>query len=172
MRPAIIISISILFLLYSCETSTKVKQAVYTIKTEVDSVKDFDSIQKTKTTQQESISKQTIPQEIVPVFGYRFVISGDFDGDGKNEKLTEHFYSQLDNKETNKFYEGLTDYDQLVDLTVKKDPVSFISSDNKHIDTLLISSGGQLLGLSYLKNEGDLNGDGTDEVSYVVDWAD
>ena len=35
-----------------------------------------------------------------------------------------------------------------------------------------ISSGGQLLGLSYLKNEGDLNGDGTDEVSYVVNWAD
>jgi hypothetical protein len=37
---------------------------------------------------------------------------------------------------------------------------------------LHISSGGQLLGLSYLKNEGDLNGDGTDEVSYVVNWAD
>ncbi|HTF81568.1 MAG TPA: hypothetical protein VL947_07580 [Cytophagales bacterium] len=40
------------------------------------------------------------------------------------------------------------------------------------MDTLHFASGGQLLGLSYLKNEGDLNGDGNDEVSYVVKWAD
>jgi hypothetical protein len=66
----------------------------------------------------------------------------------------------------------LSDYDQLVSLTVKKEPISFVSSDNRLIDTLRIFSGGQLLGLSYLKNEGDLNGDGTDEVSYVVNWAD
>jgi hypothetical protein len=29
-----------------------------------------------------------------------------------------------------------------------------------------------VLGLSYLKNEGDLNGDGGDEISYVGNWAD
>lgn len=113
-----------------------------------------------------------IPKNIKPVFGYRFVISGDFDGDGKKEKLTEHFISSLDYKETNKFYDSLIDYEQLVDLTVQKEPISFVLSNNNRIDTLQISSGGQLLGVSYLKNEGDLNGDGTDEVSYVVHIAD
>lgn len=107
-----------------------------------------------------------------PVFGYRFIIDGDFDGDGKQEKLIEHFYSLRTNQETNKFYDGLPDYGDLVILTIDKHPFSFITSDNKNIDTLSIWSYGQLLGISYLKNEGDLNGDGTDEVSYVVDWAD
>ncbi|GAB2833196.1 hypothetical protein GCM10027043_38960 [Ferruginibacter profundus] len=125
---------------------------------------------KTKNTTEEIL--KTIPKYIKPVFGYRFIITGDFDGDGKKEKLIEHFFSGVDNKETNKFYDGLSDYDQLVALTVKKEPISFVLSDNKNIDTLNISSTSQLLGLSLLKNEGDLNGDGTDEVSYVINWAD
>ena len=41
-------------------------------------------------------------------------------------KLIEHFVSGIDNKETNKFYEGLTDYEQLIELTVKK--INFICS--------------------------------------------
>ena len=45
----------------------------------------------------ESILK-TIPKDIKPVFGYRFVISGDFDGDGLKEMLVEHYYSQLKTK--------------------------------------------------------------------------
>ena len=113
-----------------------------------------------------------VPQNIDPVLGYRFIISGDFDGDGKKEKLVEHYCSALDDREAPKFYEGLLDYEQLVDRTIAKKPYCFVSSDNKAIDTLPISSEAQSLGLSYLKNEGDLNGDGTDEVSYVVNWAD
>lgn len=108
----------------------------------------------------------------IPVFGYRFIIEGDFDGDGKKEKLTEHFMSGLDKKETNKYYDAVEDYGDMVDMTIKKEPVSYVLSENTAIDTLKIHSGGQLFGISYLKNEGDLNGDGTDEVSYVVDWAD
>ncbi|MEO6630400.1 MAG: hypothetical protein ABIN13_01720, partial [Mucilaginibacter sp.] len=38
--------------------------------------------------------------------------------------------------------------------------------------TLKITTNPQLLGLAYLKNEGDLDGDGGDEVSYVINWAD
>lgn len=119
----------------------------------------------------DSISK-AIPKNIKPVFGYRFKISGDFDGDGNKENLTEHYVSGIDGKETNKLYEGLTAFSQLVELVDRKKPISFVRSDNPRIDTLPISSNGQLLGLSYLKNEGDLNGDGTDEVSYVIDCAD
>jgi len=118
--------------------------------------------------------KQTdaIPKDIKPVFGHRFVITGDFDGDGRTDTLSEHYVSGRDNKETNKFYEGLSDYGQLVELTIEKEPISYCCSNNPLIDTMKIFSGEQLLGLSFLKNEGDLNGDGTDEVSYVVDWAD
>jgi hypothetical protein len=106
-----------------------------------------------------------------PVFGYRFVITGDFDGDGKSEKLVEHYFSALNHQEANKFDE-LADYDQLVDLVYEKNPYLFLSANTPNLDTLHITDEWQHFGLSYLKNEGDLNGDGTDEVSYVVNWAD
>lgn len=106
------------------------------------------------------------PKKMDPVLGN--IISGDFDGDGKKERLVE-YSSGFD---IDSFYDSSTDYDQLVTLTEKKNLYSFVISDNKCIDTLHINSGGEILGLFYLKNEGDLNGDGTDEVSYVIDWAD
>ena len=114
---------------------------------------------------------RSVPINVRPVFGYRFVISGDFDGDGREDTLTEHYISSLDGRETNKFYDNLEDYGQQVALTVHKQPVSFVTSNSKSIDTLLISRDFQLLGLLYLKNEGDLDGDGADELSYVVNWA-
>lgn len=103
--------------------------------------------------------------------GYRFIISGDFDGDGKQEQLTEHYYSAIDHAETNKWYADI-DYEDLVLLTMQKEPYTFLLSDNPRIDTFHISNTTQQLGLSYLKNEGDLNGDGTDEISYVINHAD
>jgi hypothetical protein len=167
MKIPLIIIFSVLTLLFSCDSSTK-KTQDRKIVTIIDTLHQ----DRAKTTNSLEETLKAIPKSIKPVFGYRFIISGDFDGDGKKEKLIEHFFSGLDNCETNKFYDGLSDYGQLVALTVKKETFSFVSSDNNLIDTLHISFGGQLLGLSYLKNEGDLNGDGTDEVSYVVDWAD
>ena len=164
MSTSLIIVFSVLTLLVSCDTLTKKNQ-------DKKAVSHIDSLQHNSSKTKNTVGK-TIHKNLKPVLGYRFIISGDFDGDGKKEKLIEQFFSGIDNKETNKFYESLLDYDQLVALTVKKDPYTFVISDNELIDTLHISSGGQLLGLSYLKNEGDLNGDGTDEVSYVVNWAD
>jgi hypothetical protein len=167
MKTSLIIVFFVMSLFVSCDTSTKKKQDEKTAF-QIDTIQ----VDSSKTTNQLEETLKTIPKNIKPVLVYRFILTGDFDGDGKKEKLIEHFFSGLDNKETNKFYDSLPDYDQLVAFTVKKEPISFVSSDNGLIDTLLISSGGQLLGLSYLKNEGDLNGDGTDEVSYVVNWAD
>jgi hypothetical protein len=167
MRITFTITFSILTLLFSCDVATKKKQGEKNVS-HSDTLKQGSS--KTQSPIEETL--KTIPTNIKPVLGYRFILSGDFDGDGKKEKLIEHFFSRIDNKEANKFYDSLSDYGQLVALTVKKDPFSFVSSDNKLIDTLHISFGGRLLGLSYLKNEGDLNGDGTDEVSYVINWAD
>lgn len=167
MKTPLTITILISTLLFSCDNSTKKtqdeKRVSHVDTLQLDSSKIINPIEETL---------KNIPENIKPVLGYRFILTGDFDGDGKKEKLIEHFYSLLDNKETNKFYDSLSDYNQLVALTEKKEPYSFVSSDNRRIDTLHISTDDQLLGLSYLKNEGDLNGDGTDEVSYVIDWAD
>jgi hypothetical protein len=167
MKTPLTITILISTLLFSCDNSTKKTQ-------EKKRVSHVDTLQLDSSKKRNPIEEtlKNIPKNIKPVLGYRFILSGDFDGDGKKEKLIEHFYSLLDNKETNKFYDSLSNYNQLVALTEKKEPYSFVSSDNRRIDTLHISTDDQLLGLSYLKNEGDLNGDGTDEVSYVIDWAD
>lgn len=167
MKATLIVILSLFNLFFSCDTSTKKNQNKKTVfhihKSQVDSLTTTNQLK-------ETFNKH--PKNIKSVMGYRFIITGDFDGDGKKENIIEHFFSGINNKETNKFYDSLSEEDQLVALTIKKKPISFVSSNNKLIDTLHISSGGQLLGLSYLKNEGDLNGDGTDEVSYVVNWAD
>jgi hypothetical protein len=107
-----------------------------------------------------------------PILGYRFIIEGDFDGDGKKEKLIEHYFSKIDNQESPKYYENMPEYGDFVFLVSEKKPFSFALSDNPKIDTLIISDNPQLLGLAFMKNEGDLNGDGTDEISFVVNWAD
>lgn len=166
LKPVFLL-VTILALFISCDKPIKkppIKKAAakaVTVKKEADTAENYmDKVLK------------TIPKNIKPVLGYRFIVDGDFDGDGKKEKLTEHYFSGLTNKETNKYYDNLPEYDQLVALTMKKEPYSFMLSDNKTIDTLDIAAGAQLFGIAYLKNEGDLNGDGTDEVSYVIDWAD
>jgi len=149
MLIAISVIVSVVFVATSCkQTKSQSQIAMITEEVSSDSVK------------------------IKEVFGYRFVITGDFDGDGKREQLIEHYFSLRDNKETNKFYEGLEDYDDAIELAVEKNTYVFLSSDNSLIDTLRIIKGGQVFGISYLKNEGDIDGDGGDEISYVVDWAD
>ncbi|MEO3403613.1 hypothetical protein AAFN85_06900 [Mucilaginibacter sp. CAU 1740] len=111
----------------------------------------------------------TVTKKPRPVFGYRFVISGDFDGDGKPEKLIERFHDGITDKETNKFYEA--DYDYSHNMAFKRKTHSFLECDKPSVNRLEINSGGSF-GLLYLKNEGDLNGDGNDEVSYVTNNAD
>jgi hypothetical protein len=114
----------------------------------------------------------TVPKETKPVAGYRFAVQGDFNGDGLTETLTEHYTSGPGQPETNKFYDSLVNIDQLIALTARKQAFSFVSCSNGKIDTLQICSGRRHFGLSLLNNEGDLNGDGSDEISYVVNWAD
>lgn len=131
-----------------------------------------DSTQKSVDNIPPDLRDKTLIAQLTTVFGYRFIVEGDFNGDGKQEKLVEHYFDSLTGKESNKFYENIS-YDQLVEITAKyKAPECFLTSTDERIDTFWIAAYGQLLGLSYLKNEGDLNGDGTDEISYVVNNAD
>jgi hypothetical protein len=137
----------------------------------------FGCLQTSKKTQHKTSivqKKHPIQQsnKLVPVFGYRFKIVGNFAGKNSHDTLTEHYISTIDHKETNKFYDGLS-YDSLVVITEKKKPAIILTSNNKVIKDFVISAVPQL-GLAYLKNEGDLNGDGTDEISYVInrpDWS-
>ncbi len=154
MKVRLIVIILVLNLLFSCDNAIKKSRSRNAVS--------------------ETLKKETAKSnnQLEPLLGYRFIIKGDFDGDGRDEKLIEHYFSGLNHKETNKFYGNLQDYDELVELTIQKEPSSFVVSDNKSIDTLHISSSQQQFGVLYLKNEGDLNGDGTDEVSYVINWAD
>lgn len=114
---------------------------------------------------------KTVPKNLKPVLGYRFIIEGDFNGDGKKEKLIEHYYSEKEKKETCKYYENIEELDQLIAVTIRKQTRSYLLSDAKKIDTLNFNYLDNF-GLAFLKNEGDLNGDGTDEISYVLDYAD
>jgi hypothetical protein len=110
--------------------------------------------------------------QLPQVFGYRFIVEGDFNGDGQQEKLIEHYFDTITGAESNKFYEGIN-YNQLVGITsLYKATESYLVCTDPRVDTCWVAAYGQLLGLAYVKNEGDLNGDGTDEISYVINHAD
>jgi len=156
MKPTLIFPLLTLILLCSCGRLAK--------NTDHKPLINKDTINK-------ETAKKPPAKKLIPVLGYRFMIAGDFDGDGKKEILTEHFISGVDHKETCKFYEN-GDYDTLVSLNYDKRPISFLTCNKKRIHDLVIAPDGNSLGLSYLKNEGDLDGDGADEISYVVGWAD
>lgn len=101
------------------------------------------------------------------IWGHRFKISGDFDGDGLQETLTEFYYSHRDQKETNKYFKGVEDVWVLYDSAEVRKCQSFLLCSNSKLDTIPVSG---ILGPIWLKNEGDLDGDGGDEVSYVASY--
>lgn len=106
----------------------------------------------------------------VPVWGYRFVVTGDFNGDGIKDTLTEHYFSGKTHKETNKFYVN-ADYDYDLKMADEQKTYSFITCSNPAIHKLDVAKENNF-GLLYLKNEGDLDGNGTDEISLVRNKAD
>lgn len=77
---------------------------------------------------------ETVPQNTKPVTGYRFVISSDFIGHGCRDILEEHFIHLRNGQETNKFYDSLDNYDQVVAMTVMKYPESFVTDKNGYCE--------------------------------------
>ena len=165
MNARLLITNLILIHLFSCNTSQK------KIPEEIEK-SDIDYLQTPKSITADKSQDLSNPKRIKPVYGDRFIITGDFDGDGKKEKLTEHFISGINNKETYKWYEvkeDSLDYGNWTSgrLVLQSDALSCFICDNPNIDTLIISRNGTTIGPYFVKNEGDLNGDGADEVSYV-----
>lgn len=97
------------------------------------------------------------------------VITGDFDGDGKEDELKETLISSINNKSIDALPK--LEYDSLVTVIFNKKPILSLKSNSKNIPELMLTKEGSF-GLFYAKNEGDLNNDGIDEISVVIDWAD
>ncbi|HTB52214.1 MAG TPA: hypothetical protein VK718_05495 [Ferruginibacter sp.] len=158
--------------LFSCHN--KVQQNKIKPVTVIHSIIKKDSL--TEDSVQQTVHGRKLDSQYIstlkPIFGYRFVVTGNFKGDGKTDTVTEHYFDTEKNKETNKYYDSIDFDTQMAIAIMYKSPYSFITCSDHSIDTLSVCKGGQLFGLSYLKNEGDLNGDGTDELSYVIDYAD
>lgn len=105
-----------------------------------------------------------------PIWGYRFCIQGDFNGDGQQDTLLENFKDRATNKETNKYFEGIAqeiDY-QYYNRELRQVYTSLESTDGR-VEPFLCSS---CLGFSWLETIGDIDNNGTDEIGYVFYNAD
>lgn len=132
---------------------------------------DNSTTQDTLSTTIDTISSTPAKSETDKSLGYRAELEGDFDGDGQKEKLQEHYVSRTTGQELSKNYPEI-EFDSLVGLVISRHPKVYLSSANSAIKDLPISDHDQLFGIMQLINEGDLNGDGTDELSYIIDYAD
>lgn len=97
-------------------------------------------------------------------------VKGDFDGDGSPENWNENYLSQLTQKPIKRdLYAAI---DQLQQNIPAQEPITTLQADKSTLNSLQISNDAYQYGLAYLKNEGDLDGDGADELSYVIDNID
>lgn len=97
------------------------------------------------------------------------IISGDFNDDGKEDRMEESLISSVNDKSIDALPQ--LEYDSLVTMIYKKRPVLTLQSKNNNIPELVLTRNVSF-GLLYAKNEGDLDNDGGDEISIVIDWAD
>lgn len=128
--------------------------------------------QKTKKSNSKKSKTLALNDDEPTLFGYRFEITGDFNGDGKKEKLTEIFYSSILQKEIDQFLAADDEEGRNIKRLEKWNAQSALISNSTKIDTLFIPHKNTANGFAFLKNEGDLDGDGADEISYVIRWAD
>ena len=151
MKKLFLIIVSLLILTVICCNSNTIKN------------------KETKTENKNSIKWDTL-------WGFHYKITGNFEGKGNIDTLTEHFINVITGLETFKFYTNNDTTLNPVDidfeskkLAFKRKIHSYLSSNNNKLDTLEIQ--GQF-GLSYLKNIGDVNNDGKDEIALINDYAD
>lgn len=105
-----------------------------------------------------------------PIMGYRFVITGDFDGDKIADTLIERYTDSLFIKEAPKYYTSADttfEYSDVLFLNSYLGYRSFIDWKQKKLRL----PGGHL-GFHYIENCGDVNDDGKDELMLVNQWGD
>ena len=104
-----------------------------------------------------------------PIWGYRFQITGDFDGDGGLDTLDERFINLETGAEAPKFYTNLSTTAYPSYNKDSRSTQAFLACTTPHIDTLF---GLGMLGVAWLETIGDLDGDGGDEIGWVAYYAD
>jgi hypothetical protein len=117
-------------------------------------------------------SQNTKYSSIDDNIGHRYTLIGDFNGDGQLDTLIESYQHKQTNQEIPKLQIGARLNKEAIKKIMAQEPKTSLISKNNTISNYLISAEPQQLGLAHLKNEGDLNGDGADDISYVVLWAD
>lgn len=127
------------------------------------------SCQSTVQSEKEPKVEQEFKSDITYEFLVMDVITGDFDGDGKEDELREKLISSINNKSIDALPQ--LEYDSLVTVIFNKKPILSLKSNSESIPELMLTKEGSF-GLFYAKNEGDLNHDGIDEISIIIDWAD
>lgn len=105
-----------------------------------------------------------------PIWGNRLRIEADVNGDGRNDTLIERFVDPATGKETNKFLEDAS-YDTLNARIWRMNPECSVRCSDTSVHDLPIRKG-ECFGLLWLRNEGDLNRDGREEIGWVGHWAD
>jgi len=112
-----------------------------------------------------------VPEAAAEIMGHRFKVIASLGDDDGQDTLTEHCASQQDRTEVAKYVVDLS-YDGLVGRAYRLAPEILVTCSNGAVDTLFIGQAGPAFGLALLMNEGDLDGDGRDEIGYVLDNAD
>jgi hypothetical protein len=85
--------------------------------------------------------------------------------------MVEHLVDRTTGLETYKYREN-EDYEATLERVMRERPRCYIASTNPRIDTIPSATDYPALGIAFMKNEGDLDGNGTDEISWVWDPAD
>lgn len=109
------------------------------------------------------------PAAPVEVFGHRLSVLADVNGDGLVDTVTESYVSRKLGREMAKYIQDAS-YDSLVKRTYDLEALVMLHHSGGRVDTL--DDRGTGFGLALLVNEGDLDGDGADEIGYVLDNAD
>lgn len=162
--------IGLLFLL-SCQTRQTDKTPATAGAVKVDSI----ALQK----HQDSLAKdeeEAVQQEKYKTYwGYRFHIQGDFNGDGKQEMLTEKLISTRTGKEIAKFCgfeeDTITDCYWTWRINEFRKPKCLLDCSDPAIGDFrqTVDSTIGTIGMTFLQNVGDLNGDQSDEIAFVED---
>lgn len=129
-------------------------------------------ISKTVFTHPDSLKMKadSLLQKSSPVMGYRFIVTGDFDGNHVADTLYERYTDSLYVKESPKYYASVDTIFEYWDMTFLNRYFGYRSFIEWKAKNLRLNGGH--LGFHYIENCGDINDDGKDELMLVRQWDD
>ncbi|RZJ71801.1 hypothetical protein [Flavobacterium sp.] len=129
------------------------------------------SCHKSDTKSEQKIEKRTVASDTIKYHKIRKLsITGDFDGDGKQDVLSEHFYSNVQKREISQTADPFqVEWETVIKWFYDQDVQHYIALDNPAKTELRL---GNTHGLLCLINIGDENRDGKDEIALVPDLLD